>query len=137
MLYNTGNTCSGEYKIYIGPFRKPVKVYCDMNSATKKGCIVSETHLKMKSSTQFKNQLNQKYVFFSTKYLLFLWQVFQRRMYGSKDFNRNWSEYADGFGSVGDEHWLGENVFIKKIQMHVCRGPSAVAALYMLRAVAR
>ena len=47
VLYNTGNKCSGEYTIYIGPFREPVNVYCDMNNDTKKGCIVSETHLKV------------------------------------------------------------------------------------------
>ena len=47
VLYNTGNKCSGVYEIHIGPFRKPVNVYCDMNNDTKKGCMVRETHLKV------------------------------------------------------------------------------------------
>ncbi|XP_030295186.1 angiopoietin-related protein 5-like [Sparus aurata] len=35
------------------------------------------------------------------------WTVFQRRSGGALSFNRNWAEYANGFGSLRHEHWLG------------------------------
>ena len=56
VLYENGTKCSGEYTIYVGPFRKPVNVYCEMNNVAKTGCTVSVTQLKVKSNTHFKNQ---------------------------------------------------------------------------------
>lgn len=35
------------------------------------------------------------------------WLVVQRRQDGSVDFNRNWAEYEEGFGSLEDEFWYG------------------------------
>lgn len=35
------------------------------------------------------------------------WTTVQKRYDGSIDFNRNWNEYSNGFGSCTGEHWLG------------------------------
>ncbi|XP_075887532.1 angiopoietin-related protein 5 [Nelusetta ayraudi] len=35
------------------------------------------------------------------------WTVIQRRSDGLTDFKRHWADYADGFGHLAGEHWLG------------------------------
>ena len=35
------------------------------------------------------------------------WAIFQRRMDGSVDFYRNWTDYQQEFGSLDGEFWLG------------------------------
>ncbi|XP_072396424.1 protein scabrous [Diabrotica undecimpunctata] len=35
------------------------------------------------------------------------WTTIQKRYDGTVDFNRNWNEYSNGFGSATGEHWLG------------------------------
>ena len=39
--------------------------------------------------------------------MYYLFQVMQRRMDGSEDFNRTWQEFAEGFGNLTGEFWAG------------------------------
>ena len=43
-------------------------------------------------------------------------QVFQRRFDGTESFNRNWNDYAQGFGTTDGEFWLGKFVYRKNLQ---------------------
>ena len=45
------------------------------------------------------------------------WTVIQKRMDGSENFYRNWTEYKLGFGQLHREHWLGnENIYLLTAQ---------------------
>ena len=57
------------------------------------------------------------------------WTVIQRRMDGTVNFFRRWSEYKDGFGELQHEHWLGnDNIYILTAQA-VIPGSEAMVQL--------
>lgn len=41
------------------------------------------------------------------------WTVIQRRINGSVDFYRNWTEYKNGFGFADHEYWIGNDMLHK------------------------
>ena len=46
------------------------------------------------------------------------WTLFQWRFDGTLDFNRNWTDYKNGFGDLNSEFWLGND----KIHQLTSRG---------------
>ncbi|XP_072162924.1 microfibril-associated glycoprotein 4-like [Diadema setosum] len=67
------------------------------------------------------------------------WTVIQRRKDSDVDFNRQWLEYKNGFGSVRESHWLGlENVrrfvsarpSILRVDLRDFEGETAYATYY-------
>ncbi|XP_066917957.1 fibrinogen C domain-containing protein 1-B-like [Clytia hemisphaerica] len=50
------------------------------------------------------------------------WTLLQRRVDGSENFYRNWTEYKNGFGKLNKEHWLGnENLYLLSSQAFLKR----------------
>jgi len=46
------------------------------------------------------------------------WIVFQKRVDGSVDFYRNWSDYKNGFGRLEGEFWLGNDKIHRLTNRH-------------------
>ncbi|XP_035691653.1 angiopoietin-related protein 7-like [Branchiostoma floridae] len=64
------------------------------------------------------------------------WTVLQRRLDGSVNFYRNWTEYKKGFGDLGGEFWLGmdsiylllsQNTYRMRVDMEDWEGNKAYA----------
>ena len=51
------------------------------------------------------------------------WTVFQKRINGSENFYRDWSDYKRGFGDIAKEFWLGNDILnrITASQAYVLR----------------
>ncbi|PIK61774.1 putative fibrinogen-like protein A, partial [Apostichopus japonicus] len=80
-IYKAGCNKSGIYKITPNGWTEgPFEAYCDMKNLT----VPSWNSCKGRG-----------------------WTVFQRRVNGSVDFNRNWTSYKEGFGQLNHEFWLG------------------------------
>uniref|UniRef100_A0A672PKP6 Angiopoietin-1-like n=1 Tax=Sinocyclocheilus grahami TaxID=75366 RepID=A0A672PKP6_SINGR len=48
------------------------------------------------------------------------WTIIQLRKDGTLDFHRTWKEYKMGFGSLTEEHWLGNELVYKLTNQRQC-----------------
>ena len=71
------------------------------------------------------------------------WTVFQKRLDGSVNFYRGWSDYKRGFGNLNGEYWLGLDKIYRltklkntlRVDLEDTKGKTAYAA-YKMFAVA-
>ncbi|XP_068741700.1 microfibril-associated glycoprotein 4-like [Montipora capricornis] len=68
------------------------------------------------------------------------WTVFQKRLDGSVDFYRDWSDYTQGFGNLNGEFWLGLDKIYRltklvkselRVDLEDTKGKTAYAAYAM------
>lgn len=67
------------------------------------------------------------------------WTVFQKRLDGSVNFYRGWSDYKRGFGNLSGEYWLGLDKIYRltklkntlRVDLEDTKGKSAYAAYEM------
>ena len=48
----------------------------------------------------------------TNKFCIILFQVFQKRFNGSVDFDRNWTDNSNGFGSLDGEFWYNRFLWV-------------------------
>ena len=99
------------------------KHYCDcQNKPTRRDC---KEHYKLGERTNGIYRINSNIgsviqVFCDQSTDGGGWTVFQRRVDGSTNFFRNWTEYEQGFGKLNREHWLGNpNIYILTAQSFI------------------
>ena len=110
-ILNGSHHGSGVYTIQLG--NSTAKVYCDMVTDGG-GWVVGIGHPVL--------PYNFDYV---------IYQVFQRRQDGSVNFSRDWESYAEGFGGLHGEFWLGMRIDIARMIaqcLHYCREQEAPSA---------
>ncbi|XP_062597398.1 fibrinogen-like protein 1, partial [Saccostrea cucullata] len=74
-------------------------------------CVSTHTQKSGIYGVVLAGEQKQVYCSFET---LYSWTVLQRRLDGSEDFYRNWTDYEVGFGNLESEFWLG-NKFIHQL----------------------
>ena len=91
-----------------------IKQKCTINNTTIKTCCdLNAFYFFTKPSGVYQMQClcggkwNTANVFCDTTTADGGWTVIQRRVDGSEDFNRPWSDYEKGFGDLNGEFWYG------------------------------